>query len=193
MPPSATSPFPSPIRISFMSEQESPTTATVPLGEAVCSNPQTPDKRFIRPNTPLGSTISYYLKSELSEPVKIEILDITGEVIRDLEGPKEAGFHRLLWDFRKNPPQIKRVKISQACSKDTVGSLQWSARANSSCSSRPGTKSSQQNRIQTSFSRDRITCCLFPEFSGSMHSDKGDFSERIQGWRPQSPFRPFPT
>ena len=51
--------------------------------------------------------ISYYLNNEVAEPVTIEILDITGEVIRDLEGPKEAGLHILSWDLRKNPPQKK--------------------------------------------------------------------------------------
>jgi photosystem II stability/assembly factor-like uncharacterized protein len=67
--------------------------------------PWLPDKRFSKPNHPSGSDIFYYLKEEVSVPVKIEILDITGEVIRDLEGSGEAGLHRLFWDFRKNPPQ----------------------------------------------------------------------------------------
>jgi hypothetical protein len=63
------------------------------------------DKRFKRPNPPTGSAIYYYLKSGISEPVKITIQDISGEVIRDLEGPNDAGLHKLFWDFRKNPPQ----------------------------------------------------------------------------------------
>jgi hypothetical protein len=62
------------------------------------------DKRFIRRNPPTGSVISYYLKKDMPEPVKIAIMDITGTVIRDLEGPKEAGLHRVFWDFRKNMP-----------------------------------------------------------------------------------------
>jgi photosystem II stability/assembly factor-like uncharacterized protein len=63
------------------------------------------DKRFKKPNPPTGSKIFYHLKKEMSEPVKIAILDITGTVVRDLEGPKEAGLHQVFWDFRKNPPQ----------------------------------------------------------------------------------------
>ncbi len=63
-----------------------------------------PDKRFKRPNPPYGSTISYHLKQGITEPVKIEILDITGTVVRNLEGPMEAGLHHVLWDFRKNLP-----------------------------------------------------------------------------------------
>jgi photosystem II stability/assembly factor-like uncharacterized protein len=67
--------------------------------------PWLPDKRFTKPNPPLGSTIFYYLKSEVAEPVKIEILDITGKVIRNLDGPQEAGLQQVFWDFRVNPPQ----------------------------------------------------------------------------------------
>jgi len=63
------------------------------------------DKRFIKPNPPSGLMIAYHLKTDAAEPVKIQILDITGRVLRDLEGPKDAGFHRVLWDFRENPPQ----------------------------------------------------------------------------------------
>ncbi len=62
------------------------------------------DKRFFEPNPPTGSIIDYYLKNELPEKVKIEILDITGKVVRNLEGPKEAGVHQVLWNFRQNPP-----------------------------------------------------------------------------------------
>ncbi|MFA9454991.1 MAG: T9SS type A sorting domain-containing protein, partial [Candidatus Aminicenantaceae bacterium] len=62
------------------------------------------DKRFFEPNPPTGSIISYYLKTDVSESVKIEILDITGKIIRNLEGPKEAGLHAVLWNFRQNPP-----------------------------------------------------------------------------------------
>jgi len=70
------------------------------------------DKRFKKLNPPTGSVISYHLKNEITEPVKIAILDITGTVVRDLEGPKEAGLHKVFWDFRKNPP-IKQKGQSQ--------------------------------------------------------------------------------
>ena len=72
------------------------------------------DKRFKKPNPPTGSTISYHLKNEVSEPVKIAILDITGTVVRDLEGPKEAGLHKVFWDFRKNLPQQQAGQSGQS-------------------------------------------------------------------------------
>jgi photosystem II stability/assembly factor-like uncharacterized protein len=71
------------------------------------------DKRFYRPNPLTGSTIFYHLKKGLSEPVKIAILDITGKVVRDLEGPKEAGLHKVYWDFRENPPPEQEGQARQ--------------------------------------------------------------------------------
>ncbi len=62
------------------------------------------DKRFFEPNPPTGSSIAYYLKGDLDDNVQIEILDITGKVIRNMEGPKGAGVHTVLWNFRQNPP-----------------------------------------------------------------------------------------
>jgi hypothetical protein len=72
-----------------------------------------PDKRFKRPNPPTGSSIFYNLKAEAPETVKIEILDITGKVVRNLEGPKEAGLHKVLWNFRENPPKEQESESAQ--------------------------------------------------------------------------------
>ena len=71
------------------------------------------DKRFKRPNPPTGSTMFYYLKNDIPEPVKIAIMDITGRVLRDLEGPKQAGFHKVFWDFRENPPKSQGGESQQ--------------------------------------------------------------------------------
>ena len=62
------------------------------------------DKRFFRLNPPTGSDIFYYLKSDLPERVKIEILDIEGHVVRDLNGLMKAGLNKVHWNFRQNPP-----------------------------------------------------------------------------------------
>ncbi len=72
------------------------------------------DKRFFQPNPPTGSRISYWLKEAQPESVKIEILDITGTVIRNLQGPRDAGLHHVRWDFRQNPPQKKPGAASQS-------------------------------------------------------------------------------
>ena len=80
-------------------------------------------------NAPYGATIDYYLKSNASGPVMLEILDPAGEVIRKYssedKGPAvnpetlnipaywvrpfeplstTAGMHRWIWDLRPTPP-----------------------------------------------------------------------------------------
>jgi hypothetical protein len=81
-------------------------------------------------NAPNGAIIDYYLKSNASGPVTLEILDPAGEVIRKYssedKGPQvnletlnipaywirpfeplstAAGMHRWIWDLRPTPPQ----------------------------------------------------------------------------------------
>ncbi|MCJ7681973.1 MAG: hypothetical protein MUP70_14680, partial [Candidatus Aminicenantes bacterium] len=63
------------------------------------------DRRFFKPNPPDGSTICYYLKNDAEADLEIEILDIHGDVIRNLKADNKAGLHRVMWNFRKNPPQ----------------------------------------------------------------------------------------
>jgi hypothetical protein len=63
------------------------------------------DKRFYKLNPPTGSTITYYLKSAVSDSVDIEILDIQGNTIRNLKGSGDAGMQKVLWNFRMNIPQ----------------------------------------------------------------------------------------
>jgi len=53
-----------------------------------------------------GTAISYYLKAAASGDVTITISDVTGEVVRTIDGTKEAGLNRVQWDLRGNPPQI---------------------------------------------------------------------------------------
>lgn len=63
--------------------------------------------RFAGPNPDYGALITYFLNSEparddAAEPaeVSIQILDPTGEVIRELTGPDRQGFNRIAWDLR---------------------------------------------------------------------------------------------
>ena len=83
----------------------------------------------IAENPPFGAMIDYYLKSNASGPVKLEILDPAGEVVRrysseDKPAPVNletlnipaywirqpetlstvAGMHRWIWDLRPTPP-----------------------------------------------------------------------------------------
>ncbi|MBU4329455.1 MAG: hypothetical protein KKB53_03015 [Acidobacteria bacterium] len=72
------------------------------------------DRRFFKPNPPDGSTISYYLKNNVEEDLEIEILDIHGDVVRNLKVENMAGLHHILWNFRKNPPQAPSKASQQS-------------------------------------------------------------------------------
>ncbi|MCK5650821.1 MAG: hypothetical protein KAJ42_05580, partial [Gemmatimonadetes bacterium] len=64
----------------------------------------TTDKRFYKDNPPTGSTISYYVRSESDDSARVEILDVSGEVLRALAGGVKAGINAIIWDHREPPP-----------------------------------------------------------------------------------------
>lgn len=60
-------------------------------------------------NPPYGAPINYYLKSSTDAPVKIEILDQSGKLVRQLRGSGEKGINRTWWDLRY--PDTKTVEL----------------------------------------------------------------------------------
>lgn len=62
-------------------------------------------KMYRGTNAPPGTVISYQLKAAPASDVKITISDITGKVVRNLTGTKEAGINRVQWNLRGDPPQ----------------------------------------------------------------------------------------
>ncbi len=60
-------------------------------------------KVFIGENAPRGTMIHYYLKAAATE-VKITIADSSGKVIRNIDGTRNAGINRVLWNLAQNPP-----------------------------------------------------------------------------------------
>lgn len=66
------------------------------------------NKHIATENEPNGLVINYYLKNDLKDSSKVEILDETGKTIKTLKGVKEAGFHSLLWSFDKTPAGRRR-------------------------------------------------------------------------------------
>ncbi|MBZ5560231.1 MAG: hypothetical protein LAO77_23490, partial [Acidobacteriia bacterium] len=62
-------------------------------------------KVFVGENAPRGTAISYYLKSAASGDVKVSIADATGKVVRTLDGTKQMGINRVMWNLAPNPPQ----------------------------------------------------------------------------------------
>ena len=68
------------------------------------------NKFFIAPNPPLGAIISYFLKEEAKEEVKIVVRGEQGPRIRELVGTHEAGINRTTWDLRYGPPDFPEGK-----------------------------------------------------------------------------------
>jgi hypothetical protein len=56
-------------------------------------------------NAPEGTAISYYLKANSTAPVKISIADITGRVVREMDGTGMQGINRVQWDLSPTPQQ----------------------------------------------------------------------------------------
>lgn len=61
-------------------------------------------KAFKGDNPPAGTAISYYLGAAPASDVKVTISDITGKVVRNINGTKELGLNRLQWNLRGDAP-----------------------------------------------------------------------------------------
>src|SRR5262249_52134767 len=59
-------------------------------------------KHFRGQSAEPGTQISYWLKGDASD-VKVEISDVTGRVVRTIDGPKTAGLNRVRWTLQGNP------------------------------------------------------------------------------------------
>jgi hypothetical protein len=62
-------------------------------------------RHFRGENPAPGTAISYVLKSVPSGDVKITISDVTGRVVREMAGTKDAGLNRVPWNLRGTPIQ----------------------------------------------------------------------------------------
>jgi hypothetical protein len=71
------------------------------------------DMFFRAENPPVGSIITYYLKTAVSGGIKLEIHNNSGALIRTITGSGEAGMHKIIWDLKddatiKNNPMGDR-------------------------------------------------------------------------------------
>jgi len=64
-------------------------------------------------NPPYGASINYYLKSAPKGDVKITILDERGQTVRALQGTKEPGINRVMWDLRHEPSKEAKLRTNQ--------------------------------------------------------------------------------
>ena len=58
------------------------------------------NRRFVGQNPPSGAQI-YYSLPKKAEKVSLQILDITGDVVRELRASGDPGLHRLTWDLTR--------------------------------------------------------------------------------------------
>jgi len=63
------------------------------------------EKEFQAQNPPAGTAISYYLPDDLVGEVALTITERSGEVVRTLTGPGQAGINRVQWNLRSDPPE----------------------------------------------------------------------------------------
>lgn len=69
------------------------------------------NKPYVGPNPPYGAILTYYLKDKPAsgQDVKLEVLDRSGKVIREItQKVKEAGVQRADWDLRYDGPVMRR-------------------------------------------------------------------------------------
>ena len=61
---------------------------------------------------PYGASINYYLKSAPTDDVTITILDEKDQTIKTLEGSKEPGINRVMWDLRHEPSRSAMLRTN---------------------------------------------------------------------------------
>jgi hypothetical protein len=53
-----------------------------------------------RARNPPDAILAYYLKAAASGPVKVQIVELDGKVIREIDGAGQPGIHRVPWDLK---------------------------------------------------------------------------------------------
>jgi hypothetical protein len=61
---------------------------------------------------PQPAPIAYYLREESAEPVTIEVLSATGQVLQKIDGKKAAGIHYVNWNMRGAAPGSYGVRLT---------------------------------------------------------------------------------
>ncbi len=64
-------------------------------------------RNFLAKNPPFGAWFDYFLPRDLDDDVTIAVTDSAGHKIRSLTGPKDAGFHRVVWDLVAGEPRTR--------------------------------------------------------------------------------------
>jgi hypothetical protein len=63
-------------------------------------------------SNPTPAPIAYYLKDEVSGPVRIEVLSASGEVLQRIDGKSTPGIHYVNWNMRRAAPGSYGVRLT---------------------------------------------------------------------------------
>jgi photosystem II stability/assembly factor-like uncharacterized protein len=76
----------------------------------ITQEPGVYDDPTVGQNPPYGAAINYYLKGAPTGPVTVRILDAQNQVVRTLNGTRNAGINRVYWDLRGEPSLEVRMR-----------------------------------------------------------------------------------
>ena len=61
-------------------------------------------------NPAYGATIDYYLKDSSEAAVELTVMDLEGNIIRQMKGKTQSGLHRMNWDLRYDRPLQPKLR-----------------------------------------------------------------------------------
>ncbi len=71
------------------------------------------NRNHFTPNEENGLQLWYYLKKDTGSSIKFEIYDSENKIIKQLEGNKTAGIHKLVWLTKDNIPGTYKIILKQ--------------------------------------------------------------------------------
>ena len=86
-------------------------------------------RRYRGENPPSGAVIHFLLTEKAKEKPTIEIHDIQGEVVRTLDCPQDAGWHRIVWDMRRGATPGRNRPVAPGAQPDSPGRERGAGRA----------------------------------------------------------------
>ncbi len=61
-------------------------------------------------NPAYGADINYFLKDTAQNPIKVEVLTQSGDLVRSFDGTNRQGLNRVMWDLRYEPTYKPRLR-----------------------------------------------------------------------------------
>lgn len=84
---------------------------------------------FQAPSPAYGASIWYRLSENAGGQVRLIVQDASGDTIRSLTGPGQAGLHNVVWDMRAQRPAPARIALTPAQLRDSANTTRRVLRA----------------------------------------------------------------